>query len=1118
MNSDPVTNPREIDRESCLTDTIEDVVRRRAVGDRTSDESIIAEHPELMPELADALQTLQFVEEAQSEARSRDGLAEGTVNHGEATEGGPTRLPPDFFPGYTLQGECHHGGQGVVYRAIQAATGRTVAIKVMHGEAVLGTHGHARFEREARILARLKHPNIVTVHDGGSKDGNRFLVMDWIAGQHLDTYMSSRQLPIEATLRLFGKICEAVNAAHLRGIIHRDLKPSNILVDEYGEPQVLDFGLAKSDADESTDAALWRSMTVTGQFVGSLPWSSPEQADGRPEQIDLRTDVYSLGVVMYQALTGRFPYAVTGSMRDTLRNIVEADPPRPGAIRKDINNEVETIVLKCLSKDPSRRYQTAGALADDIARYLSGDAIEAKRDSTLYVLRKQMRRHRVPLIFAAGVLLLIIASSVVAWTLYGKARASLWESYLAQARTHRTTGQSGQRFRTLAALREAVAIRPSIELRNEAIAAMALPDIRMIDQMELSLEAPQNVAFDFSTDGDRVWVYEIVTGVVTVLEYPGGRTLLTLPAGTQGVAEAPPRFSRDGRLIAVKSKTGFDVWDIEGGRAIKTIPARPSFGDSFDFSPNGNEIAIGTDSGEIFVASLATDDTRILPPLSSRVQYIRYNPTGDLLATSSFRDSFTLIRDALTGDVRCNLNHSAFVRCLAWSQDGGQLATGCGDNNVYVWDARTGARLHALSGHMGTVSRVDFGGKGATLLSSSWDGTTRLWDIRRGIPLVTIPATAGLALDHRADILRFVKREPKLILATAAVAVDDAFEMIVGDRPDSTDPSTAIYIGKNSRWAITGSQQGFRIWDIESRRQVRFVTSKNVGSIGVHPQESELVTCGSEGVVRWPLDLGQNTIRIGPPEAVASAHRFHECAYTMDGESLVAANYRDGEALVYPTGDHGEPRRIGSQFRMSCIAVSPKNNWLATATFKGKGVKIWDLTTGDLVESLSVEGSAYVDFSPAGKWLAAGGGAGIEIWDTGTWKTHGKLARSSPRFLPGPIAFSSDGRLLAFGDSGPPLKLTLVDPNTLKRIAILECPGDIIVPQSLSFTPDGTRLLFPHPGQGNVLCIWNLRAVREQLAAMDLDWDLPPYPAPVPTEPALPLHVEIDLGDFAPGT
>jgi len=203
---------------------------------------------------------------------------------------------------------------------------------------------------------------------------------------------------------------------------------------------------------------------------------------------------------------------------------------------------------------------------------------------------------------------------------------------------------------------------------------------------------------------------------------------------------------------------------------------------------------------------------------------------------------------------------------------------------------------------------------------------------------------------------------------------------------------------------------------------------------------------------------------------------------------------------------------------MSRIAVSPNNNWLATATFKGTGVKVWDLTTGDLMEDLPLGGTAYVSFSPVGKWLVASAGAGIEIWDTGTWKTHGKLARSSPRFLPGPIAFSSDGRLLAFADSGPPLKLILVDPNTLKRLAILECPGDIIVPTCLSFTPDGTRLLFPHPSQGNVLCIWNLRAVREQLDAMDLDWDLPPYPAPVPTEPALPLHVEIDLGDFAPGT
>jgi serine/threonine protein kinase len=352
-------------------------------------------------------------------------------------------LPPDFLPGYRLQREIHRGGQGIVYHAVQLSTNQSVAIKVMRGGPLAGSSDQIRFKREVQILAELSHPQIVAIRDTGQAGSLRYFIMDHVDGFPLDAYVERVRPNIKQTLRLFANVCDAVNAAHLRGVIHRDLKPGNILVDDAGTPRILDFGLAKLVSDDSN----LDTITHAGQFVGTPLWASPEQAAGEHVNVDLRTDVYSLGVILHRLLTGRLPYETHGGTQAILDRIQHTEPISPrivGAVsdrdhtvsdrdRPDgrINDEVETIVLKCLAKERERRYQAAGELGADIRRYLAGEAINAKRDSLPYVTRKLIRRHRVAVGFVLTVLSLVLVGGAVSAGLWQQAAAG-WQQAAAE--------------------------------------------------------------------------------------------------------------------------------------------------------------------------------------------------------------------------------------------------------------------------------------------------------------------------------------------------------------------------------------------------------------------------------------------------------------------------------------------------------------------------------------------------------------------------------------------------------------------------------------------------------------------------------------------------------------
>ncbi len=347
-----------------------------------------------------------------------------TVSQPASQEGMPTPAETPDIEGYRIIDKVGEGGMATVWRALQLSTQREIALKVLGAGTFGSKKARIRFEREVELTARLEHPNIARVYDSGLHRGMYYYAMELFEGEHLDKYILGRQLTKRDILELFHTVCQAVQYAHQQGVIHRDLKPSNIVVTDDGQPHILDFGLAKALLESDKDL----TVSVDGDFAGTPAYMSPEQAAGHFDAIDTRTDVYSLGVILFNVLTNQWPYDLSGSQYEVLKNIQEEEPIRPSKIVPRFDADIEAMLLKALAKRPSERYQSITEFANDIHCWLQGLPIIARSVNTLYLLRKLIARHRTTSIIAGLLLVIIINTSFISLYSYARARSALKKS------------------------------------------------------------------------------------------------------------------------------------------------------------------------------------------------------------------------------------------------------------------------------------------------------------------------------------------------------------------------------------------------------------------------------------------------------------------------------------------------------------------------------------------------------------------------------------------------------------------------------------------------------------------------------------------------------------------
>jgi serine/threonine protein kinase/WD40 repeat protein len=1035
--------------------------------------------------------------------------------HGRGTATESAERSVRFFGDYEILEELARGAMGVVYRARQVSLNRPVALKtILTGERASAAE-RQRFQIEAEAAARLDHPNIVPIYEVGEHDGQHYYSMKLIAGGSL-----ARRLPRgggsgEAARReaatWIAKTARAVHYAHQRGVLHRDLKPTNILIDDAGEPHVTDFGLARIVEDESR-------LTVTETILGTPAYMAPELAVGHARESTIAVDVYSLGAILYELLVGRPPFRAE-TMLETIRQVAQSEPPRLRSIDPDMDRDLETICLKCIQKEPSRRYGTAEELADDLERWLRGEPIQARPTRVAERLRSWCRRNPVvaALLSAVALLLVVItAGSFAAATLYrsksnvadvarAKAVDELYHSYLAQARSARLTG--GDAFDLVRRAKEllppgGVDATHRRELRDEAIASLAAPSLRVACEWDLPEENTKGGSC-FDARNDLVYVLDD-HGSPVAHRLSDGRPMFRLP-----LEPAPPfyyawtRMSADGSVLAVSFAAPGTlpnetvVWDVER----RTERFRLQALGPAAVSPDGRWLAAPDGALRVFDASTGCESFQIGEAV--RCASLHDSPVGFLLAYADDADHRVHVLDLRRREEIGTVRSDQAVFDLAFSDDGGRLVLGSIDHLVRVYDVPTLSLRSTLRGHESAVTGLCFDRNENRLLTRSWDSTTRLWDPRSGEELVRFE---GEGLGFTRDGNGVVFERSFRTVGVFETAGEDVLRQIhprgVLEPPDPWGAASGagpadLDFSPDGGLLASAAMDGVRFWDPATGIELAHLDVGFTESVRFDPRGRGLWTFGEYGLHWWPLTkegAQENGLAIGPPEIVDDEGRRHPQHFSTDAR---------GTALVWvdPAGRGLEALRTDERSRfappLACLGfdaiASPDGSTVVVIAWKSSRAQVFDLDRHTLVKRLDASNPPnwidYAVFSPDGSLLVTSNRRDFEWWSTRDWTRTRELPRDPQEPGHDSLAFSPRGDVVAL--ARVTRAVDLVDAASARSFATLTPPHPQLV-NALRFSPDGSRLAVASPEYP--IQSWDLRELIDRMRVLGLDEGLPVPP------------------------
>jgi WD40 repeat protein len=981
---------------------------------------------------------------------------DATLDHGpsskaHATDASLRRVR--YFGDYEILREIARGGMGVVFQARQVSLNRPVALKMILAGQLANETDVKRFHTEAEAAANLDHPGIVQIYEVGQLEGQHYFSMGYVEGQSLSHRLADGPLPPRESSELIRRVSEAIEYAHQHGVIHRDLKPANILLDKNANPRVTDFGLAKKlEADSG--------LTGSGQIMGTPSYMPPEQTGGKRGELGPAADVYALGATLYALVTGRPPFQAATAM-DTVIQVLSDEPVPPRRLNRSIPRDLETIALKCLKKNPSRRYKSAQELADDLGRWLRGEPITARPIWLRERVFKWVRRR--PAVAATLVLGLVAALALVgtalqsnaasnvrllaesrrydsqinqaslAWETSGVERVELilqeceprlrgWEWKYMKRRghldLHTLSSQGGKGLVDLALSPDGFLIAAADHYDVQ------IWDIRAQKPRAQRLHHAQVSSIAFSPDGSRLvsaaddlklLLWDMVTfRQVREFRWPKRSN----PKTEATPATASVAFRPDGRQLAAACGDEIILWDVPSGEALPKHLSHSGRITNLVYSPDGKRLAsVGLDrKARVWDAAAGRELRAFTVKDPGR---LAFSPDGSQLAVTGPLRVWSLSDGTETAIIKGHASHES---AIAWSSDGMRLATSSDDQTLRVWDIKSGNELLRLKGHKAAVTDVTFCPSGDHLFSCGEDGAIKHWDATRKRELVAVGPT---------------------------VADPDMPRRRSGRVSFSPDGNTL---------ATPQDAQTIALWNPEDGKLIRSfgVSNGPIRALAFSPDGSQIATIGTRtqpGL--WDMVTGQSMVTSstvsenssGRGEAVFSPDRLRFASFG-DEHGLSVWDARSGKKLATLVLDDS-----GFSTYVMALAYSPDGRRIASSQYGlGNSICMWDAASyRQLWRQVTHGGDDALAFSPDGRFLATGGDLIIDIRDADS----GEVVQSLPGFPRGVcgLAYSPDGRRIASASRDGAVRVW--DSISGQELITLDGEGELL---SVTFSPDGRRI------------------------------------------------------------